>query len=317
MKADRLLSEILLLQAHGRLSAREIAERLEISPRTAQRDMEALCCAGIPLVALRGSEGGWELDPGWRTEVPGMDEAELRAMLMAQPSALGDPHLAAAAERAFGKLMAAMPSSMQAQAVSIRARLHVDSTGWRPFTENLSMLPIVQDAIARDRKLTFTYEPRHGTSDARTVDPLGIVCKQAVWYLVARTAAGMRTYRVSRMSNAVVLPAVFDRPANFDLATYWRDSTAQLQELRQPYSTTIAFSPEAAKAVKAWCRMTDTTPTPRMQYPEGWQVYRVEFEGKSQAKFVVLGLGCQARALLPKELASEVDAEVRRAAAMP
>src|SRR3979411_1723828 len=88
MKADRLLSALMLLQAYGRLSTRELAERLEISQRTAHRDMEALCSAGIPLIALRGSQGGWELEKGWRTKVPGLDEAELRSLLMVQPSAL-------------------------------------------------------------------------------------------------------------------------------------------------------------------------------------------------------------------------------------
>src|ERR1700712_1745376 len=116
----------MLLQAYGRLSTRELAERLEISQRTAHRDMESLCCAGVPLVALRGAQGGWELEKGWRTNVPGLDEAELRGLLMVQPSTLGDPRLVAAAERAFGKLMAALPNNLRAQAANMRARLHID-----------------------------------------------------------------------------------------------------------------------------------------------------------------------------------------------
>src|ERR1700731_1395858 len=119
MKSDRLLSALMLLQAHGRLSTRELAERLEISQRTAHRDMEALSAAGIPIFALRGAHGGWELEKGWRTKVPGLDEAELRALLMSQPSALGHPSLAAASERAFGKLLAAMPGKMKTKAASI------------------------------------------------------------------------------------------------------------------------------------------------------------------------------------------------------
>ena len=91
VKSGRLLSTLMLLQAHGRLSTRELAERLEVSQRTAHRDMEALSAAGVPIVALRGAQGGWELARGWRTKVPGLDEAELRALLMSQPSALGDP----------------------------------------------------------------------------------------------------------------------------------------------------------------------------------------------------------------------------------
>src|SRR5438270_862780 len=136
MQATRLLSELMLLQAQGRLSSRELAERLEISERTAHRDMEELSEAGVPVFALRGAQGGWELAKGWRTKVPGLDEAELRGLLMAQPSALGDPRLAAAAERAFGKLMAALPGSMREQAESIRARLHIDPSGWRPSSED-------------------------------------------------------------------------------------------------------------------------------------------------------------------------------------
>src|SRR6201992_2139903 len=104
MKSGRLLSTLMLLQAHGRLSTRELAERLEVSQRTAHRDMEALSAAGVPSIALRGPQGGWELAPGWRTRVPGLDEAELSALLMSQPSALGHSSLAAAAGRGFGKI---------------------------------------------------------------------------------------------------------------------------------------------------------------------------------------------------------------------
>src|ERR1017187_6392167 len=150
MKSDRLLSALILLQAHGRLSTREIAERLEVSQRTAHRDMVSLSVAGIPLTAYRGAQGGWELQKGWRTRVPGLDDAELQGLLMVQPSGLGDRKLAAAAQRAFDKLMASLPTAMKVQAESVRARLHIDPTGWRPSTEDLSMLPVVQDAVARD-----------------------------------------------------------------------------------------------------------------------------------------------------------------------
>ncbi len=230
MKSERLLSELLLLQAHGRMQEREIAERLEISQRTAHRDMEALCAAGVPLIAYRGARGGWELEKGWRTKTPGLDDAELRALLMTQPSTLGDRRRTAAAERAFDKLVAALSPGMRAQAESIRARLHIDPTGWRPTLEDLSALPVVQDALGRDAKLTFRYTRADGTSSARTVDPLGIVCKQATWYLVERHAAGLRTYRVSRIREAVALAVRFERPADFDLAAWWKRSTESLRD---------------------------------------------------------------------------------------
>src|SRR5438093_12122794 len=120
MRADRLLSALLLLQAHGRLTSRELAKRLEVSERTMHRDMDALSAAGVPVFALRGSQGGWQLDEGWRTQVPGLDEGELRALLMAQPRALGDAGLAAAAESALAKLLAALPAAMRERAASTR-----------------------------------------------------------------------------------------------------------------------------------------------------------------------------------------------------
>src|SRR5687767_14095251 len=146
MKADRLLSALLLLQAHGKLAGRALAERLSVSARTVHRDMEALSAAGVPVFALRGSRGGWQLDEGWRTRVPGLDEGELSALLMAQPRVIGDARLAASAERALVKLIAALPVPMRERAASIRQRLYVDATGWHGTVQNLAALPIVQDA---------------------------------------------------------------------------------------------------------------------------------------------------------------------------
>jgi predicted DNA-binding transcriptional regulator YafY len=175
-----------LLQAYGRLTGRELSERLEVSQRTIHRDMEALSGIGVPITALRGARGGWELEKEWRTQVPGLDESELNALLMAQPRALGDRRLAAAAERAFGKLMAALTVQMRQKAAAIRERLYIDGTGWRPSNEDFSMLAEVQDAVARDCKLAFDYTRADGQRAARTVDPLGMVAKGSTWYLVAR-----------------------------------------------------------------------------------------------------------------------------------
>jgi predicted DNA-binding transcriptional regulator YafY len=313
MKSDRLLSALMLLQAHGRLSSRELAERLEISQRTAHRDMEALSAAGIPILALRGACGGWELEKGWRTKVPGLDEAELRALLMAQPSALGDPRLVAAAERAFGKLMAAMPGNMRIQAASIRARLHIDSTGWNPSSEDLSQLPIVQEAIASDSKLTFLYTRPAGETAPRTVDPFGIVCKQSIWYLVARAPAGMRTYRVSRISHAVALTVPFERPVNFDLARYWKASTARLEQQRKSYAVTFALTSEAANSLRRWSAVSPATAAPRTpEIPPGWVVLDINFESFSHALFIALGFGPSTYVLAPAELRDRVRSDVEK-----
>src|SRR5689334_16028822 len=229
MKADRLLSALLLLQAHGRLTGRELAKRLEVSARTVHRDMEALSASGVPVYALRGAGGGWQLDEDWRTRVPGLDEAELRALLMAQPRMLGDARLARAAERALDKLMASLPPAMREQATSMRQRLYVDTTGWGGAAESLALLPSVQDAVARDPQLVIRYRPVGREQVERAVDPLGLVAKGTTWYLVAGTPDGLRTFRVSRIEDARLLDERSARPADFDLAAYWESSTEELR----------------------------------------------------------------------------------------
>jgi serine phosphatase RsbU (regulator of sigma subunit)/biotin operon repressor len=230
MRADRLMSALLLLQARGQMTGRELAEKLEVSERTVHRDMEALSAAGVPVFAMRGAHGGWQLDDDWRTQVPGLDEAELRALLMAQPRLLGDKRMAAAADRAIGKLMAALPESLRASAASIRDRLYIDVTGWRGTTENLSMLAIVQDAVAQDRKLQFWYWRAGRERVERTVDPLGLIAKGSTWYLYAGTDRGNRTYRVSRMEDAKMLDEPSARPPNFNLEAAWKISAEEFRD---------------------------------------------------------------------------------------
>lgn len=309
MKADRLLSALLLLQAKGRVTGRELAERLEVSERTVHRDMEALSAANVPISALRGAQGGWQLEPGWRTHVPGLDEAELRALLMTQPRALSDPALIAASERAFGKLMAALPTSMRKQAAAMSERLHVDGTGWHASTEDLSMLPIVQDAVARDCKLTFDYTRADGQQAPRTVDPFGLVAKGTTWYLVARAPNGMRTYRISRMRAATPLASTFKRPPNFKLATYWKNSTAELDRQRIPFNAVLTLHPNAVQMIRSWCATSDCKEKSLPATREGWSTLNVRFEDVDQARFLVLGLGSRVQVLEPEDLRRRIHTE--------
>ena len=301
MKADRLLSALLLLQAHGRMTGREMSRRLEVSLRTVHRDMEALSMAGVPVFALRGARGGWQLDEGWRTQVPALDESELLALLMSQPRVVGDGRLAVAAESALRKLTAALPSTLRERAASIRQRLYVDTAGWRGTTENLAMLPIVQDAVSRDRKLSMTYRRPGDNVDAveRIVDPLGLVAKGSAWYLVARTAEGFRTYRVSRIEGAVVLDAPCERPPDFDLESHWKSSTNEFRENLPRYHATLRLDPRAAAWVRRW-RMAWNETEPRDA--EGWTTFQARFEHEDEACFVVLGLGARVDVIEPAAL---------------
>jgi predicted DNA-binding transcriptional regulator YafY len=318
MKADRLLTALLLLQARGRLTGRELSELLEVSERTVHRDMEALSASGVPVFALRGAQGGWQLDEDWRTEVPGLKEAELRALMMTQPRALGDPRLIAAAEGAFNKLMAALPDRMRQQAAAMRERLHVDATGWHVSGEDLSMLPAVQDAVAENCQLAFSYTRADGQRAPRTVDPLGLVAKGAAWYLVARAPNGLRTYRVSRMQGVTALESTFERP-KFDLAVFWKASTAELREQRRRYEAILCMEPQTEQSLSMWCRVSPATDVAMGDgggVPDGWTMLRVLFESEEQARFVGLGYGGRVLVVAPAALRERVLADARATVAL-
>src|SRR3569833_429071 len=240
MKSDRLMSVLLLLLVWGLVLVRELAEQLEVSQRTIHRDLEALSAARNPVSAVRGAQGGGLLVMGWRTHVPSLDEAELRALLMAQPRTLGNPRMAAAAQSALNKLMAALPEPMKAQAAHMQQSIHVDPKGWRDTGEDISMLTLVHEGVSRERKLTFEYRKADGEESSRTVDPLGLVSKGLSWYLVARTAKGMRTFHMSRMKQVTVLAVQFERPARFDLAEHWMAATAELDRKRASFKTVLS-----------------------------------------------------------------------------
>lgn len=310
MKSDRLLSALLLLQARGRLTSRELAKRFEVSQRTVHRDMEALGAAGVPIYALRGSRGGWQLDEGWRTQVPGLNEAELQGLLMAQPRAIGNGLFAGAAERALGKLMASLPQSMREQAAAIRQRLYVDPTGWRGSAENIAMLPVVQEAVSRDRRLAINYWRAGRDRVEREVDPLGLVAKGSHWYLVAHTAEGFRTYRVSRIEQATVLEAPCRRPADFDLEAYWKSSTDRLSEGWPRFEATLRVEPRAA----AWMKMSRSPePVEVGDEPDadGFATLRLQFDSIEEATFVVLGLATRAIVVEPKALQERIVRDVQ------
>lgn len=303
MRADRLLSTLLLLQAHGKMTVRALAKRLEVSERTAHRDLEALSAAGVPVLALRGSRGGWVLDEEWRTRVPGLDDAELRALLMAQPRMIGDAPLAAAGQRALDKLMAAMPVSLRARAAFLRERLYVDTAGWRGVAENVSFLPLVQDAVSRDRKLFIEYRKPNRQRSERTIDPLGLVAKGMTWYLVANTPEGFRTFRVSRIEKATVLEIAVERPRDFDLAAHWKSSTEKFRESRSRYAVTLRAERRIAEDLMSW-RAAQLIAAD----VDGWLTLRADFEDEEHACFVMLGMGARAEVLDPVALRERVVA---------
>jgi len=186
MRADRLLSILLLLQVHRRVTARELAKRLEVSERTIHRDMEALSAAGVPVVAERGTGGGWGLLEAYQTNLTGLNEVEIQALFLTRPARLlDDLGLHQASEAALIKLLAALPSLSRRNAEYVRNRIHIDATRWSNQEEAIPYLPTLQDAIWQERKLHITYRRGDDACVERLVDPLGVVPRGVcgTWWL--------------------------------------------------------------------------------------------------------------------------------------
>jgi len=312
MRADRLLSILLLLQAHRQLTSRNLADRLEVSERTIHRDMEALSGAGIPVVAERGTGGGWSLLGEYRTNLTGLNEAEIQSLFLNRPSRLlADLKMEKANEGALLKLLAALPVIHQRNAERARQRIHIDVAGWSREEEAVPLLPVVQEAVWLERKLRFTYK-RGGSCDAveRVVDPLGLVAKGSVWYLVAAVAEDVRSYRISRMLHAELVNALSKSPVDFDLAAYWETSSAVFKSRLSNYTATFRVAPDAFVRLGYAGRFARVGRAEETD-SRGWIKVSVGFDVDEMACEYALSFGAKLEVLDPPSLRDKVIAAAR------
>ncbi|GAA1304848.1 transcriptional regulator [Planotetraspora silvatica] len=237
MRADRLVAALLLLQARGRVTAFELAEELEISVATARRDLEALSAAGIPVYPQPGRGGGWSLVGGARTDLSGLNAAESQALfLLLGPAGSGDPELSSA----LRKLIRALPATFRSDAEAAVRAVVSDSAGWgEQDREPPALMRSLRNAVVRRLKVRLEYSGRGGRSTERTVDPLGLVDKDGVWYLLAGTEAGQRTFRVDRVTSAEVTDLPAQRPDDFDLSAEWSRVVAEMEQRRSLVSAVV------------------------------------------------------------------------------
>jgi predicted DNA-binding transcriptional regulator YafY len=247
MKASRLLSILMLLQAHGRMTAPALARALEVSPRTILRDIDQLSAAGVPLWGEPGRFGGFQLREGWSTTLTGMTEPESHALLLAGlPGAATDLGLGAAAASARLKMVASLPAEWREQAERVGARLHIDPVDWCRSSETPAHLRAVADAVWNARRVAVRYESWRGQTE-RELEPLGLVMKAGTWYMAARVSGqeAVRSYRLTAVKTLRTLPTKFRRPRAFDLAAYWQASAARFEAELRALQARVAVSPRA------------------------------------------------------------------------
>ncbi|HEX7296379.1 MAG TPA: YafY family protein [Pyrinomonadaceae bacterium] len=313
MRADRLLTIVLLLQAHHQLTSRDLASRLEVSERTIHRDMEALSGAGIPVVALRGTHGGWSLLGEYRTNLTGLNEAEIETLFVTTPSKLlADLKLEKAAEGAMLKLLAALPSSYQRAAERARRRIYIDAAGWARHDEAVPLLPVLQEAIWLERQLSFSYDRGLDCEPAeRVCSPLGLVAKGSAWYLVAAVGPDVRTYRVSRIRRAELRQERVEIPVDFDLAAYWQASAVAFKSNLPNYTARFRVAPEVFPFLRfagRFSRVSDDHETD----VDGWIKVSVRFDVEEMACQFALSFGSKLEVVEPESLRQRVIEAAKR-----
>jgi predicted DNA-binding transcriptional regulator YafY len=231
VRADRLLSLLLLLQHRGRMTASALAGELEVSERTVLRDIEALSASGVPVYAERGRHGGFALLPGWTTDLTGLSHDEALALLIA--GSRGAPGMRPALASAMRKVVAGLPAAQREAAGRDAERILVEDEGFLPVREgardtpDAALLATVRQAVFAGRRLRIRYAPRDGEARRRTIDPIGLVDAGGRWYLLATRDGHDRSYRLSRMADAEVLDEPADRAGDVDLDRLWRERRAR------------------------------------------------------------------------------------------
>lgn len=317
MRASRLVNLLLLLQSRGGLTAAQLSRELEVSVRTVHRDVEELSAAGVPIFAERGPLGGIRLVDGYRTRLTGMTADEAEALFLAGlpgPAAqLGLGTVVAAAQL---KVMAALPPELRSRASRIVERFHLDVAGWFHAGDTVPHLATLSAAVWEGRALRISYERGSGSRDPveRTVGPLGLVLKGGMWYVIGATDGQIRTYRASRVLDATLLDGRVERPAGFDLATYWAESSAAYERDVPTIDVTVRVPSDRRWKIADVFGQAAVDAAVRLEEPDpdGWERLRLTLTWPEEVPGKLLSIGSSLEVLGPPDLRDEVRATAGR-----
>lgn len=311
MRASRLLSILLRLQARGRLTAAELADALEVSERTIHRDVDQLSAAGIPVVADRGRSGGFKLTDGFRTQLTGFTEGEAETLfLTGLPGPAAELGLADLMAMARLKLMAAIPAGARAERVA--ARFHLDAAGWFHATDSVTLLPMIARAVWNARYLRFRYGDANDT-EVRKVGPLGLVLKAGIWYLVAQKGRSLRTYRVGRIAQAEALDETYVRPPDFDLAAWWARSAREYEEASYRHTARVRLSPRGRSLAPLLGSYVEQAVAKTASKPDkqGWVHCTLPLESAEHGVRELMRLGADVEVISPEAVRTQLAQALR------
>jgi len=320
VRAARLVQLLLFLQTHGKLTAAQLAERLEVSVRTIYRDIEALSGAGVPVFCEPGPGGGCRLIDGYRTRLTGLTPDEAEALALAGlPGPAADLGLGTVLTAAQLKVDAALPPELRRRATRVRDRFHLDLPGWFAQSEEVPHLATLARGVWEEKRAEIRYAKADDVV-RRTLDPLGLVIKAGRWYLVA--GAGRqhqpRTYRVSRVTAAKLRDEPVVRPDGFDLVEFWTTSADEFARSMLHHEVRARIRAEALHRLRFAVDPTSAAialESASAPDADGWVHVVVPTEALDYAHDDLLRLGPDIEVLAPVELRARLAATARALAA--
>lgn len=297
MKADRLVATLLFLQERGRVTVPEVAAELEVSERTARRDLEALAASGIPVYSRRGRGGGWSLVGGARTNLNGLTAAEIRALFLLTGPLAATPEL----RTTLRKLVRALPPPLRQDAEAAARAGITDDTDWsrNAPTGQADHRALLQSAVVEGERVRLGYTGVGKPPGVRVVDPLGLVAKAGADYLVAGTEAGLRTFRLSRVTSVEPIGEPAVRPPDFDLAAVWRERAEVIESGMFAVTARARVAPGALARLERLLRGRVTVGEPQA---DGWTEVRIDGPAHRALAAQLAGFGAWVEVLAPPEL---------------
>jgi predicted DNA-binding transcriptional regulator YafY len=309
MRADRLISLLLLLQTRGRMTAQALAAELEVSERTIYRDIDALSTSGVPVYGERGPEGGYALLDGYRTSLTGLTADEMRAFFMlSMPAPLADLGIGPDIKTALLKLSAALPTDRRQEEERVRQRFYLDATWWGQGNEPSPYVQTIQRAVWQDRRLVVSYERPPAIHIEQVVEPYGLVAKAGVWYLVYAVSGQMRALRVSQLQSARILDETFTRSKDLDLVAFWQQWCARVEDDRLSFHVTARVAPGMVSHLPLYLGegLGDALARAGPPGADGWLTLELAFESFYAARMRLLACGRDAEVLSPASLRQSI-----------
>ena len=308
MRASRLVSILLLLQARGSLTAGELAEELEVSERTMYRDLFELGAAGVPVYGERGKGGGYRLLDGYRTNLTGLTAEEAGALLMSgAPGPAAELGLGSLLAATRLKLLAAVPPALRETATRAEGRFYLDPGVWaHDRARDDRQLKTVAQAVWNDRRLEIRYRRPNGQAVRRTLDPLGLVHKTGVWYLVAIHDGATRVYRVDRILAAEETETASRRPDDFDLVTFWKNWEAEFAASLPVFSARVRLGPVAQRHRDDLGALSPRAVAEDPPDNDGWVEQTLLFDDRRVAIAALLALAPEVEIVAPSDLRDDL-----------